>query len=176
MSKRRARGRKSLIRVHGIPQLEAAVLAMKAADKDIKRDINARARAVMGPVWVQTLAEQIQRPGDRIILAGARIAAGNPPTLVAGNSKRKIGRGLIPVENWAGYEYGAVREYKTSYQRVSKNGKRHQVKRSVVSHLPKRREIGRIITPTVRKTLPRLASLWVQTIVKTYMDAFEGKE
>lgn len=176
MSRQRGRGgRKSLLSVYGSDQLQAAVLAMRAADKDLRRDINTRARAVMGPEWTKSLSARLTHPSQRVITAGARIASGNPPQLVAGNSKRRIGRGLIPSQHWAGFEYGAA-TYASPYERTSSKGVRHKVKRNTRAHLPGRTKRGHFIGPTVRDILPRLAALWVQTIIRTYLDALEGKQ
>lgn len=171
----KAQGRKSILSVHGSEQLQAAVLAVRAADKDLRRDLNARARAVMGPEWVKGLESRLVHPAQRVVTAGARVAAGNPPQLVAGNSKRKIGRGLIPVQHWAGFEYGAAR-YRSYYGRVSPRGRKHWLKRDTRAHLPARTKHGHIIGPAVRNIIPRLAALWVQTVIRTYLDAIEGKQ
>lgn len=173
----RAKGRRSLISaVEGPDEIRAAVLAMKRADKDLRKDINARTRATMGPEWTQGLADHVTRTTDRVILAGARIAAGNPPQLVAGNSKRKVGRALVPVENWPLWEYGTNQHYRHEYTRRSKGGGTHTVKRDTMAGQRRRSRTGYVIGPTVATLLPRLASLWVQTIVRTYLDALDERK
>lgn len=174
--RRRGRGRRSLLSVSGAEELQAAVLAMKAADKTLRKDLNSRTKEMLGTEWTQALGAHITGVNDRVIMAGARVAAGNPPQLIAGNSKRVLGRGLVPVEHWAAFEYGSSRRDKSEhYMRTSPKGTKHTVKRRTAAQLRARSKTGYVIGPAVSEILPRLAALWVQTIIRTYLDAAEGK-
>lgn len=155
-------------------ELRAAVLAARAARRDIRNDLNRRVRTFK-PIWADAITSNSgSDPRDALLSAGARIAPGNPPRLVTASTKKKVGR-LIAVENWAGIEYGANHALTTRYDRTSTKGTRHAVTRHVRTGLPRRRRKGRVIEPAVTQILPRIASLWAQTVVRTYLDALEGK-
>lgn len=156
--------------------LRAASVAMKGADKTIRSDISQRMRSTMNPVWRGKVAEKAGRGGGmaaRMLTTGTRIAAGNPPVLIAASGNRKVGRGLTPNRNAAGYEFGASDG--TSVQ-SSGRGSKKRYSRHSMRHLPPRHRKGRAVYPGAAETLPRVASYWAQSVVKAFMDAAEGKE
>lgn len=153
-------------------ELRAAVLAMKRADKVVRRDVANRMRETMNPAWRSEVTSSAGGGMQGAMLtAGVRIAAGNPPQLVAGNSSRRVGRGLIPSRNWAGYEYGA--DHRSTRTVTSSKGTRYR--RHVMNHLPTRQAQGRVLEPAAGRILPRVAAYWAQSVVKAFMDAVDGK-
>ena len=154
--------------------MRAAVLAMKRADREVRRYVSARMRSVMNPVWRSELAQHLTgwTMEGQMILPGARIATGNPGQLVTASSKRKVGSGggLVPDRNWAGYEYGASRDDVSEVTRKGTTYKRHTKR-----HLPARRANGRVIGPTVRAVLPRIAAFWTQSVVRAFLDAADKR-
>lgn len=160
--------------------LQAAVLAMKAADRDIKNAINRATREEMNPVWRSLVEEHLMGAGimaGRVLGSGVRIAPGNPPVAKAAQGKRGQGKGrrVIPAEAYAAYEFGAVdRNQYSRYERKNrKGGGYHTVERRTMRHLTRRFPKGRVIYPAFAEIAPRMVSLWVQTIVRTYSEAAE---
>ncbi len=185
-----------MLRVGDHEELQAAVLAMKAADRDLKRRINQATREKMNPVWQDLVKANLF--GDsvmagRILNTGVRIAAGNPPQAKAAQSSKRIGakngsRGLVPREDYAGWEFGGNRmaysryERKNPFRPVHGGRKRrgnpagtHTVERRTMLHMPRREPSGRVVYPAFAELGPRMVSLWVQIIVKSYHDAAEGR-
>ncbi|WP_413450208.1 hypothetical protein AA0Y32_06020 [Georgenia phoenicis] len=170
-----------MLSVENSPQLQAAVLAMKAADKDLRRDINQATRETMNPVWKSLVDAHMAGTSvmaNRVLNKGVRIAAGNPPRAVAATSTRGVGDGkrVTPARDYAGWEFGASRNAYSRYER--KNRARsgyHVVERRTMRHLPPRTPKGRHIYPAFADIGPRMVSLWVQLIVRKYHDAAEGK-
>lgn len=162
--------------------LKAAVLAFKAADRDLRRAINAATRDTMNPVWRSLVTANLSGTDamtSKVLNAGVRIAAGNPPIAKAAQSTRKVGSGgtLIPARDYAAWEFGAGnREAYSRYTRKNRrSGGSHQVARRTMRGLPPRARTGRVVYPAFAEIGPRLVSLWVQLIVKKYHDAAEGK-
>ena len=151
-------------------ELRAAVLAMKRADATVRRDVAQRMRETMNPAWRSEVTNGATGMAGRVLAGGARIAGGNPPQLVAASSRRKIGRGIIPDRHWAGYEYGA--DHRSTRTVTSSKGTRYR--RHVMNHLPERGP-GRVLEPAAARILPRVAAYWVQSIVRAFMDAADGK-
>lgn len=152
-------------------ELRAAVLAMKRADRFVRNDVNDRMRSTMGPVWRQEVqaksANSRVAHSQEVLSANARFAGGNPGQLVTAASKKKIGRGLIPDQHWAGYEYGAARNAYSAM--TSKKGTSY--KRRTKRHLSQRVSQGFAIEPAVVEVLPRIAAFYAQSVVKAFMDA-----
>jgi hypothetical protein len=142
--------------------LQAAVLAFKAADRDLRKNINDATRTTFNEPWRSGIAGRVRTPLERRVLApGARIAAGNPPTFVAASSKRALRGGLVPDTGWAGVELGADQN--------RKKGNRHTTRQ-----LPARRRRGPVFD-TLADMAHRAPKLWAQLIVKVYCDAAEGR-
>ena len=168
-----------MISVQDSRELQAAVLAMKAADRGLRTEINRATVATIGPVWKQVVQANATRPMDaRVLAVGVRVKAGNPPVAMAANSKRAVGRSkrLVPADRFRGYEFGVGNPNAFSrYTRRSRNGGTHQVERRTMRHLPRFTKTGRVVYPAFADIGPRVVSLWVQLIVEKYNNAAEGK-
>lgn len=162
-----------------LAELRAATLALKAADKDLRRAINQTTRDQINPIWRGALAGNASTPLETALLVkGARVQAGNPARLIAANSKRPAVKGstLVPDRYGRAFEFGTKEPNKYgTYTRRSRNGGSHQVTRRTRRQLPSFRPQGRVIFPAVAETMPRMVSLWAGLIVKKVYDAFEGK-
>lgn len=163
-----------MLSVRGSRELRAAVLAMKTARRDVRNDINRATRQVMNPVWRQLVAERaFYALDDAVLNTGVRVAPGNPPQLIAAGSRRRLPGGLVPADTWYAVEFGADQDTVTTYSRRSKRGGTHQVRRHTSRQLPSRTQHGHVVFPAVRELAPRLASLWVQLIVRKFSEAVE---
>lgn len=161
--------------------LKAAVLAFKAADRDLRRAINTATRETMNPVWRGLVSDRAAGQGGltaRMLGSGARIAAGNPPVAKAAQSTRGVGsrRDLRPSEDFGPWEFGAPNPNKwVTYKRKGRKSGQHTVRRRALRGLPRSAPGGRVVYPAWGELAPRMVSLWVQLIVKKYHDAAEGK-
>lgn len=167
-----------MLRVGDHRELQAVVLAMKAMDRSLARDLRRDTVRVMNPVWKSLVAERVSTRMDTLVVAkGARIKGGNPPTMIAASSRRALSGGLVPVAGWSGFEFGSNRSRKTTYSRRNRrSGGTHQVTRNTTRQLPARAPKGRVAHPAAKEIGPRLASLWVQTVVRRVHEAAEGRQ
>ena len=164
-----------MLSVRGDDKLKAVTLALRNARRDVRSTIDKATRSTLNPVWRDLVESKARTAQDRAVLGkGARITGGNPPTLVAASSKRKVSGGLVPAEQWHAVEFGADRNAVTTYTRTSVRGVRHQVKRHTRRGLPARRPRGRVLMPGVADLSPRAAALWSQIVVRTFADAMEA--
>lgn len=157
--------------------LQATVLAFKALERGLQKDIRKATVNTMNPVWRGEIAERATSPMDQLVIAkGARIAGGNPPTAIAATSKRRRSGGMTPATDWPWFEFGPSNRNKiTTYRRRSRNGGTHSVTRHTARQLPSRNARGRVAFPAVAKLAPRLASLFAQIVVRRVHEAAEGK-
>lgn len=160
--------------------LQAAVLAMKTADRSLRSEINKATRQVLNPVWRAQVESHLAGRSvmdAKVLGSGVRIAAGNPPVAKAAQSRRAIGDGkrIVPAENYAWWEFGVPREAASTYQRRNRTGGgTHTVhSRHTNRGLPARNDKGRVVYPAFKDIAPRAVSLWVQLIVRTYAEAAE---
>ena len=160
-------------------ELQATVLALKAADKTLKGEINRATVEVGNKIWQPIVAAHATTHMDTKMLAvGARVKGGNPPTAMAANTKRAVGsdKRLVPATQWQGWEFGAVnRNAYSKYTRKSKGGGTHKVERRTMRGMPARKPKGRVVYPAFADMAPRMVSLWVQLVIRKYAEAAERK-
>lgn len=157
--------------------MRAAVLAMKRADADIRKGVDARMRETMNPVWRSEVTQHLTGAGvmeGRLLTSGVRIAGGNPPQIIAASGRRRFGHGggLVPNEDWQMYEFGS---HGTKVSQIT-NKKGTTFNRHASRGLPAFTKTGRVLYPALAGVLPRIASFWTQSVVKVFMDAAEGKD
>lgn len=160
--------------------LRASVVAVHQAGIDLFRQINTTMSETMGPAWRDEVTQSLTGAGRMeaaMLLPGTRIAWGNPPALEAANSAAAVGNGLVPNRHAAGYEFGAAGTTRTK-QRVGRGKNPGRLyDRRAMRHLPARRRNGRVVYPAAARILPRIAAYWVQTVIRTILDAVEtGQE
>ncbi|MBU4213837.1 MAG: hypothetical protein KJ792_04180 [Actinobacteria bacterium] len=163
-----------MLTVRGDDRLKAVSLALRQARRDVRNETNRQVRATMSPVWQNAVQSRARTDLDRKVIAqGARILAGNPPVLVAAGSRRKLKGGLIPTDTWQPLEFGADREEVSTYDRRTKHGGTTSVTRHTARQMPSRTRKGRIAWSAAKELAPRLASLFAQTVVRTFADAVD---
>ncbi len=172
-----------MLSVQDHDELKAVVLAWKRASKDIKLRIRKQTREVANPVWKSAVADHLSGRGaltGALLSPGVRVAPGNPPQALAARSTRKVGRTkrLTPSQDYYMAEFGVNPMKKTTYERKNrKTGGTHTVHdRRVNKGKPRRYENGRVVYPAFADIAPRMVSLWVQTVVRVFSDAAEGRE
>lgn len=167
-----------MLSARGSRELRAAGFALKLVERDVRNSINRSMRSTMNQVWRGAVAERARTPLDRRVLnTGVRVAPGNPPTLYAAGSTRPLPGGLVPATQFYAVEFGADRDNFTTYERRSPKGGTHTVhNRRTSRQLPARRRQGRVVYPAAAELAPRLASLYVQTIVRGIYEAVEEGE
>lgn len=161
-------------------ELQAVVLAIKAANRGLRGEIAKRTRDELNPMWKGVIADHLMGRDHLTtrLLTGIRVKAGNPAQALAAQSRRAVGKSkrLLPSRDYYIGEFGVDRSQRTTYQRRNrKGGGAHKVTRRVNVGKPRRIPEGRVVYPAFAEVGPRMVSLWVQTVVRTYHDAAEGK-
>lgn len=163
-----------MLSARGSRELRATALAMKLVARDVRNEINKATRQTMNPVWRDIVARKAGTTLDqRVIAKGARIAPGNPPVAIAASSTRPLSGGLVPATGWQAVEFGANRSKVLTYQTRSPLGTAYTVRRHTARQMPAVKRSGRVAYSAAAELGPRLASLWVQTVVRMIYQAAE---
>jgi len=162
--------------VHSLAEFKGAALALKAAPREIRNDINRTVRAEGSDWWKQAIAARATSKMDKLVLAkGARIQPGNPARAVAASSRRPLADGLVPDTDARAWEFGTTQpEHQDSYTRRSRGGT-HKVTRHVKRQLPRATNRGRVVYPAWADTAPRLVAMWTQVIVRKLYESIDRK-
>jgi hypothetical protein len=159
-------------------ELLAVLLAVRGADKAIQAQVRKHTKSIALPEWRQALAEHATtRLQHRALVSTARVAVSNQNVrLSSATVGRPLKGGLNPKTTYYAPEFGANRAKRTTYTATSRRGRQFTVKsRRTTQQLPPRRRAGHVFGPAVSQIVPRIAALWVQTVVRTLAEAFEGK-
>ncbi|NQX34053.1 hypothetical protein [Herbiconiux sp. VKM Ac-2851] len=158
-------------------ELQALILGLNRASKEMQGNIRKYTRSELEPEWQKGLAQRAEtRLEHRVLVDTARVSVSNQNVrLKSASLSKSLSGGLKPSESWYAAEFGADAGKTTTYTATSRKGNRYQVTRHTSAQLRPRRRNGYVIGPTVDDLLPRLASLWFQTAIKTLRDGAEGK-
>ena len=174
------------IDVRSSDQLKAVILSIRSAPKNIQQNIKQFAKADIVPAWQEELAQQGATPLQQRLLVdtGRATVTNTTVNLRAGGVNAKVSGGLstdyVSPYGSASYkaaEFGA-NQYLTvpHYQSRSKRGRPYVVHGRHTQHqFEAPNKDGYIVYPAARKVIPRVAALWVSTVVRTMHEAFEGK-
>jgi hypothetical protein len=168
-----------MISVGGSKEVQAALLAMKYADKELRTTIYARTREQILGDWTPSVQENINafkygRMHSALLMKSTTVSVGTQGiTVNAATSGRKMSGGLVPKEQWYLAELGA------NPKDVQVRGRRgmtsYTYKRKVNTGFLSRRKNGRFADKAAQKIVARSVAMWVQTIVKSFSEAVEGK-
>ena len=156
--------------------LEAAVLALKVMDKNLRNDINRSTKAMLDPVWKQAVASNASTAQDRaVIVKGARVKGGNPPIAVAATSRRPLSGGLVPQDMWPVYEFGGNQNRVTSYESRSPKGTRYTETRHTTRQIARRNKSGRVAYKAGRGPFGLKPGEMEQALVMLLLDEARGE-
>jgi hypothetical protein len=165
------------IDINGSRELQAAVLGIRRAEKEIQKQIRTQTREKLLPEWQQAVRERAEtRLEQRVLVDTARVKMSNQNVrLSSATVGRKLSGGLDPKTQAAAAEFGADRAVKGTYTARSRKGKSFKVTRHTRAQLRGPRRGGYAVYPAAKAMIPRFAALWVQTVVRTFHEGIEGK-
>ncbi|WP_036967829.1 hypothetical protein [Promicromonospora kroppenstedtii] len=158
------------VRVEGVREVTAAATALKAVDRTVKNQTARNLRSALPGIWTQdAIIGQTRTRMDRAVFNGVRVGASSSRiTLQAGTSP------LIRDDIASALEFGDPAKGYTTYTE-RRRGQSVHVRRRTQNQLPGPVRKGRVVHPALSAAMPRLVSLYVQTVVRTIYEAWEGK-
>lgn len=161
------------IDVNSSRELQALILSVRQANKDVQREIRQRTKPMVHTAWQKALAEQAMTRMEHIVLVNsARVTVSNQNVkLKSGQLAKRLSGGGRVFELSKLVEFGAT-PHKTEYTGTRK-GTRFPVKRTVGTQFRAPKRNGYVAYQAAAQIIPRVASLWVQTAVRTFHEALE---
>jgi hypothetical protein len=147
-------------------ELQATILALRQAQRDIRLGINKTARGRIAPLWKAELNARARTTLQReVIVAGSRATASDRGvTLYAATSRRPLTGGLVPSFEWAGAEFGA-RTRRIEVTQRSRKGTRYTRPLTINRQFPGRQQDGMVAFDAASDTGTQLVALWVREVV-----------
>jgi hypothetical protein len=164
------------ISVYSSRELQGLIARLKTTDRETRKQIRQATKTDALPIWSESVLAHVEtRLEARVLGATARVKASDQNvTLTAATVGRKLSGGLDPKIDWHVVEFGADRDSVTGYEATSPRGTRFPVKRHTRRQLRPRNPKGYVVYPAAAEAIPRIASLWVQTVVRTLHEIVEG--
>lgn len=156
-------------------ELQALILSVRQANKEVQAQIRRHTKPMVQAEWRKALAEQsLTKVANIVLVNTARVTVSNQNvTLKSGGLAKKLSGGAKAFEISKQYEFGAS-PHKITYQ-GRRGNKTFPVRRMVTNQLPRENRKGYVVYPAAASIIPRIASLWVQTAVRTFAEALERK-
>jgi hypothetical protein len=152
--------------------LSNMLAALRAVPADVRKQITTYTRTTAEPIWKQEMAARgTTRLQQKALVSSARVGVATRNVYLRSGSVGKLGSGT-PVSVIANpAEYGA-NPNRPVYQH-SKKGKRYKRRLGNAFGAPRRG--GNVFNPAARESIPRIASVIIQTARRTLFDALDGK-
>lgn len=148
-------------------ELQATVLALKNAQREIRVGINKTARSRIRPLWQSAVSGRAgTRLQQRVIAAGTRATASDRGvTFYAATRSRPLRGGLSPAHEWQGAEFGATPKTSKRFTQRSRSGRRYERTMIVGRQFRSRSAHGQVAFDAASEVGTKLVALWVRTVV-----------
>lgn len=152
-------------------ELRAAIVTMKGLDRDIAANVRKHVRGQLLPIWRTELAQHsTTKLENRVLVDSARVTVTDKQaTIKSGAGAKRLSGGGTITQLAPATEFG-VNQTKP---RPVTNRKGTTYKRRVGTAFHKRKRAGYVAWPAVADGVPRIAAVWVGTIMRTVHDTFE---
>jgi hypothetical protein len=164
------------ISVFSSAELQALIVAMRGLDSAVAKQVRRVTKGIIEPVWKSEIASRVRGVFQtRVLSDTARVAVSNQNvTLKSAHIGRSLSGGRKPSELMHAAEFGADRSHTKTYGAKSRKGTRFTVNdRHTRNQFKSRKKTGYVVYQAVAEVIPRIASLWVQTYVRTTHEEIE---
>lgn len=158
------------IEVKNSREMQAALLALQTVGKDIKAQVRKYTRQMILPEWKKGLESRATSKLDsKVLVKSSSVQVRDTNVVLKSGAKGKL-KDLTKA-----VEFGTDRDSWSEYQGKSPKGKPYKIKRHTRRQLAWHRQEGRVVYPTANDLIPRVAALWVQTIIKTFYENWDKR-
>lgn len=144
--------------------------AVRQMEPEMRKQIRAHTRPVAEPVWREAvLGNTTTRLEVRTLADTSRVAVTDQNVMLRSATVGKVGK--VPASVLAaGAEFGADPNKQI---KSSRKGTPYTRRRGAQFRRPRRG--GYVVYPAAREVIPRIASLWIQTAIRTMHEVLEQK-
>ena len=164
------------INVRSSKALQATILALKGMPAELSKETRKVIKTFTDDEWRGAVRGRVTtRLETRVLSDTARVAVTNQNvTLKSATVGRALSGGLKPSQLARATEFGADAGKVSTYQATSRKGKKYTVhNRRTRMQFRNVSRSGYAVYPAAAKIIPRVASAFVQTTVRTLHEAFE---
>lgn len=158
-------------------ELLASITALKGFDREVRKEIRQHTKTMAAPEWQKAVREHAAtRLEHRVLADTARVAVSDRNVqLQSARIGRSLAGGLKPSDLAGPVEFGAYPRQRTIEAR-SRKGKSYSYRRHTTRQFRRPNDNkGYAVYPAAADIIPRIASLWVQTVVRTFAELAEKR-
>lgn len=145
--------------------------AMRGLDSEVRAQIGKHTKPVAEPVWKEVTRAQVHdRLQARVLADTARVGVTTQNVMLRSGGVGKLSSGTPASVLARATEFGA--DPNKMINSRTKAGKAYTRRRGRQFNLPSSR--GYVVYPAAREIIPRIASLWFSTAVRTIHETIEG--
>lgn len=152
-------------------ELRAAIVTMKGLDRDIAGAVRKHVRAAVLPIWRTELAQHTTtRLENRVLVDSARVTVTDKQvTLKSGALAKRLSGGGLIYQLAPATEFGADQ----AKRKPVTNASGTTFKRRTGTAFKRRKRAGYVAWPAVADSVPRIAAVWVGTVMRQVHETFE---
>ena len=149
--------------------LQTLLSAIREMPKEVNNVIRLHTKRAAEPIWQESVrGHVVDRLQTRVLSDTARVAVSDSNVTLRSGVIGKMANGTPKTALAFAVEFGA--DPNKIIDTHTKAGKAYTRRRGRQFNLPRSR--GYVVYPAARDSIPRLASLWVQTAVRTMHEVF----
>ena len=167
------------ISVFASKELAGTILLLKGMDRELAKQTRRAIKTVTQDEWQEAVRGGVaSRLETRVLSDTARVAVSDQNvTLKSAAIGRSLAGGDTPSELMHSTEFGADQSATSSYTARSNKGTSFKVtNRHTRRQFRPRNLKGYVVYPAAARIIPRIASLFVQTAVRTFYEQIEGTD
>jgi len=151
-------------------ELQAVSQAIRGLDREVAAQLRKHTKAIVEPVWQEAVRGRVDnRLQTRVLSDTARAGVSDQNVMLRSASAGRVSSGAPASMLSTAVEFGASPDKIITTR--SRNGKVYKRRMGRVFNLPRRN--GYVVFPAAREVIPRIASLWVSTVIRTVHEKFE---
>jgi hypothetical protein len=165
------------ISVFTSPELQAMLTRIRELPTEVRKQIRVQTKASALSIWQEEVGANVQNRVEGLVLGRtARVAVTDRGVrLQAARIGKPLAGGLDIKSQWHAVEFGGAQDTLRAVDTRSRKGTPYTATRHTQRQLRPRRRAGYVVFPAVAETVPRILSLWAQTVARAGHEALEGK-
>lgn len=166
------------ISVYQSRELLAVTTGLKNFTREVQTEIRRHTKAMAQPEWQKAVTENAStRLEQRVLAQTARVQVSSQNVqLQSARVGRKLSGGLDPKAYWYRVEFGGYQKFvRKGIKATSRLGNEYTYNRRTLVQFRPYKKTGYVVYQAAAEIIPRIASLWVQTTIRTLAEIIEGK-
>ena len=158
-------------------EMLASIQALKTFDREVRKQVRQHTKTMAAPEWQKAVSEHAStRLEHRVLADTARVQVSDRNVMLqSARVGRSLAGGAKPKELAKPVEFGTARDRRRNVTQRSRAGRQYTYKRQTQRQFRPFNKSGYVVFPAAANIIPRITSLWVQTVARTFADLIETR-